>query len=138
MSGRRRLVIATAVLVVLAVGWLVLDRTVLHDRRLGKDAAVAHCLADLRDDVQRRIHSDAQFGEPTVMQTVVSEDVQGLLRHDGRAPSSVRAAWQVNGQVSLPGSVPFGSGLESHNTFLCTALVFDDNSVETFARQIFP
>ncbi len=98
---RHRLVIAAAVLVVLAVGWLVLDRTVLHDRRLGKDAAVTHCLADLHDDAQRRVHSDAQFGEPTVMQTVVS-------------------------------------GLESHNTFLCTALVFDDNSVETFARQIFP
>lgn len=150
-SARRWLIVGVVLVVLAAIGWLVLDRTVLQDRRLKKDAAISHCISDLRADVARRLHgagladadsaataANAQFGQLDVMRTTVSEDAQGLLRHEGRPESSVLAVWQVNGTVSLPGSVPFGGGLESRNRFVCAALVFDDGSVDTSARQIYP
>ena len=134
----RRPIVGVVLVAVAAVVWLVLDRTVLQDRRLKRDAAIAQCESDVRADTCRRANSSAQLHDLNVMQTVVSEDAQALLQHEARPESSAVAVWQVNGKASVSGLVPFGSGLESENRFVCAALVFDDGSVDTFARQINP
>lgn len=140
----------TIVLVIAgAIGWWRFDGTVLQDRGLHKDAAIAQCIDAIRDSIGRSLRASgtseadskaisaaAQFSDVTGTPEPLSSDNHGVPAELGKNRSSVLTNWQIGGHVSLDGSLPFVSGLGSDNRFGCSVIVFDDNTIHVAGRQV--
>ncbi|WP_235660693.1 hypothetical protein [Mycobacteroides abscessus] len=147
---RGRIAVAAAFLVIAAAGgWWTFDSTVLQDRRLHKDAAISQCTDAIRDSIGRSlraagtseadskaISTGARFNDVHGNPEPLSSDNHGVPTELGKEPSSVLTNWQIGGHVSLDGSLPFGSGLASDNRFMCSVIVFDDNTIHVASRQV--
>lgn len=131
------------------IGWWRFDSTVLQDRRLHKDAAIAQCTDAIRDSVSsslrasgasaadsQAISTGARFSDLHGNPEPLSSDNHGVPTELGKKTSSVLTNWQIGGHVSLDGSLPFGSGLGSDNRFTCSVIVFDDNTIHVAGRQV--
>ncbi|BBB40380.1 hypothetical protein MBOL_08950 [Mycobacteroides abscessus subsp. bolletii BD] len=142
--------VAVTVLVIAGIiGWWRFDNTVLQDRRLHKDAAIAQCTDAIRGSISSSlraagtsdadsmaISAGARFSDVDGNPEPLSFDNHGVPTELGKKPSSVLTNWQISGRVSLDGSLSFGSGLGPNNRFGCSVIVFDDNTIHVASRQV--
>ncbi|TDZ82122.1 hypothetical protein DE4585_02651 [Mycobacteroides salmoniphilum] len=120
-----------------------------HDRTLQKQPAIALCQNAIRKAVhqhlsytdisapeQAAITASARFTGAEGNYEPLSFDNFGVPTSLGRSRSSVLTNWQISGHLSLDGKLPFASGLGSENRFMCSAIVFDDDTIYVASTQI--